>query len=111
VAIDVATQGSGDGAATVAVTFHENVTTCCGQNVFVVGSIPALGNWNPANAIALSSATYPVWSATVRLPANTAFQYKCIKKNPDGSITWESDPNRSYTNGFAESATVQDSWR
>jgi alpha-amylase len=95
VAIDVAAQGTG--AAAVAVTFHENATTVFGQNVFLVGSIPALGNWNPANAIPLSSATYPVWAATVSLPANTSFQYKYIKKNPDGSIIWESDPNRSDT--------------
>jgi alpha-amylase len=109
VAIDVAAQGTG--AATVAVTFHENATTFFGQNVFLVGSIPALGNWNPANAIPLSSATYPVWSAGVSLPANTSFQYKYIKKNPDGSITWESDPNRSFTTGSGGSTTVQDTWR
>jgi len=109
VAIDVAAQGSG--AATVAVTFHENATTVFGQNVFLVGSIPALGNWNTANAVPLSSATYPIWSATVSLPANTSFQYKYIKKNPDGSIIWESDPNRSDTTGSGGSATVQDTWR
>jgi alpha-amylase len=109
VAIDVAARGTG--AATVAVTFHENATTVFGQNVFLVGSIPALGNWNPANSVPLSSATYPIWSATVSLPANTSFQYKYIKKNPDGSIIWESDPNRSFTTGSGGSVTVQDSWR
>jgi len=109
VAIDVAAQGTG--APTVAVTFHENATTVFGQNVFLVGSIPALGNWNPANAVPLSSATYPIWSAAVSLPANTSFQYKYIKKNPDGSIIWESDPNRSFTTGSGGSVTVQDSWR
>jgi alpha-amylase len=113
VAIDVATQGTGTGPGptTVALTFHETATTFFGQNVFVVGSIPALGNWNPASSIPLSSATYPTWAATVSLPANTTFQYKYIKKNPDGSITWESDPNRGYTTGAGGSATVQDSWR
>jgi alpha-amylase len=61
--------------------------------------------------VALSSANYPTWSATVALPTGTAFQYKYIKKNTDGSITWESDPNRSYTTGTGATATINDTWR
>jgi glucoamylase len=95
----------------VSTTFNENATTYYGQNVFVVGSIPALGSWNTSQSVALSSAGYPVWSAAVSLPANTTFQYKYIKKNPDGSITWESDPNRSYTTPASGSVTLNDSWR
>ena len=109
VAIDVAATGSGSSA--VQVTFNEYATTYYGQNVFVVGSIPALGSWSPDAAVALSSAGYPTWSATVPLPPNTTFQYKYIKKNPDGSVTWESDPNRSYTTGSGGTATINDSWR
>lgn len=109
VAIDVAATGSGSSA--VQVTFNEYATTSYGQNVFVVGSIPALGSWSPDAAVALSSAGYPTWSATVPLPANTAFQYKYLKKNPDGSVTWESDPNRSYTTGSGGATTINDSWR
>jgi alpha-amylase len=113
VAIDVAAtgQGGGSGPGSVRVTFNENATTSFGQNVFVVGSIPALGNWAPGSAVALSSANYPVWSGTVTLPAGTAFQYKYLKKNTDGSVTWESDPNRSYTTGTGATATVNDTWR
>jgi hypothetical protein len=113
VAIDVAAtgQGGGSGPGSVRMTFNENATTSFGQNVFVVGSIPALGNWAPGSAVALSSASYPVWSGTVTLPAGTAFQYKYLKKNTDGSVTWESDPNRSYTTGTGATATVNDTWR
>jgi alpha-amylase len=109
VAIDIAARGSGN-PSTVQVTFNSNTTTTFGQNVFVVGSIPALGSWNPASAIPLSSANYPVWSTTATLPASTSFQYKYIKKNPDGSITWESDPNRSASTGTG-ALTLNDSWR
>jgi alpha-amylase len=98
-------------SSTVAVTFDVNATTDYGQNVFVVGSIPALGDWNTASAIALSSASYPVWSSIVTIPANNTFQYKYIKKNPDGTITWESDPNQSYTTGASGSVTLNDTWR
>ncbi|WP_433174717.1 carbohydrate-binding module family 20 domain-containing protein [Actinoallomurus sp. CA-150999] len=114
VAIDVAATGTGTGGGgtgVVQVTFNEYATTYYGQNVYVVGSIPALGDWAPGSAVALSSAGYPTWSAAVSLPANTAFQYKYIKKNPDGSVTWESDPNRSYTTGSDGTATINDSWR
>ncbi|MEP7019907.1 MAG: CBM20 domain-containing protein, partial [Pseudonocardiales bacterium] len=112
VAIDIAAAASGGtGTGTFAMSFNEHATTFFGQNVYVVGSIPALGSWNTANAVALSSARYPVWSATLSLPPNTTFQYKYIKKNPDGSVAWESDPNRSYTTRPTGSAAVHDSWR
>jgi alpha-amylase len=111
VALDIAARGSGSGnPSTVQVTFNSNTTTFFGQNVFVVGSIPALGSWDPASAIPLSSANYPVWSTIATLPASTSFQYKYIKKNPDGSITWESDPNRSASTGTG-ALTLNDSWR
>jgi alpha-amylase len=90
-----------------------NATTVWGQNVFVVGSIPALGTWNTGNAVALSSATYPVWTGAVTLPPNTAFQYKYIKKDGSGNVVWESDPNRSHTTPSAApcTASYSDSWR
>jgi hypothetical protein len=38
-----------------------------------------------------------LWTASIDLPAGTTFEYKFFKKGSDGSITWENDPNRSYT--------------
>ncbi|MFC4062425.1 carbohydrate-binding module family 20 domain-containing protein [Planomonospora corallina] len=95
----------------VAASFNANVTTAWGQNVFVVGDVAELGSWNPANAVALSAASYPVWRATVNLPAGRTISYKYIKKNPDGSVTWESDPNRSFTTPSGGTVTRDDSWR
>ncbi|MFJ2032104.1 carbohydrate-binding module family 20 domain-containing protein [Streptosporangium sp. NPDC087985] len=95
----------------VATSFNATVTTVWGQNVFVVGDVAELGSWNPANAVALSSAAYPVWKATVNLPSGTTVSYKYIKKNPDGSVTWESDPNRSFTTPSGGTATRNDTWR
>jgi hypothetical protein len=101
----------GSGPTQVQVTFNENATTFFGQNVFVVGSIPALGNWDPARAVPMSAANYPVWSATITLSASTAVQYKYIKKNPDGTVIWESDPNRSVSTPAGGAVTLNDSWR
>lgn len=100
------------GCGTAATTFAATVTTVWGQNVFVTGDTAALGDWNPANAVPLSSATYPVWRATVSLPGNTAVQYKYIKKE-GSTVIWESDPNRTRTTAAATpcAATWTDTWR
>ncbi|KAJ7691417.1 hypothetical protein B0H17DRAFT_1201064 [Mycena rosella] len=59
--------GSGPGtpsspppASTVAVAFAETATTTFGENIFLVGSIPELGTWDPDSSIPLFTATYPV---------------------------------------------------
>lgn len=82
------------------VTFNEHRSTSYGQNVFLSGSIAQLGSWDPSNAVPLKAASYsaadPLWYASVTLPTGTSFQYKYLIKNSDGSVTWESDPNRSY---------------
>ncbi|MFI7542753.1 carbohydrate-binding module family 20 domain-containing protein [Actinoplanes sp. NPDC049599] len=100
------------GCTTAATTFAATVSTTWGQNVFVTGNTAALGNWDPANAVALSSATYPVWRATVNLPGNTAVQYKYLKKE-GSTVVWESDPNRTRTTASASpcTATWTDTWR
>ncbi|KAJ3501538.1 hypothetical protein NLJ89_g9292 [Agrocybe chaxingu] len=108
--------GGGDGGGTVpppvvSVTFQETATTVWGENIFIVGSLSQLGSWSPAAAIALSSATYPVWSVTISLPASTTFQYKFIRKQSDGTVIWESDPNRQATTGSSGSQTITSSWR
>lgn len=104
-------------AATVSVSFNELVTTSYGDTIKIVGSISALGNWNTANAIALSASDYtssnPLWKVTVPLAAGTSFEYKFINIKADGTLVWESDPNRSYTvpSSCSTTATVSTSWR
>lgn len=96
-------------ASSVTVTFAVYATTVWGQNVYVTGSISQLGNWGPTSGVALSSASYPTWKGTAVIPAGTTFQYKYIKW--DGStVTWESNPNRSYTT-TTSSVTLNDTWR
>ncbi|MEU5097231.1 carbohydrate-binding module family 20 domain-containing protein [Streptomyces sp. NPDC020996] len=93
------------------VTFNEYATTDWGTSVYVVGSIPSLGSWNTADAIPLSSASYPTWSKLVIVPKSTAFEYKFIKKDAAGNVTWESGTNRSYTTGSSSGYTTSDSWK
>jgi alpha-amylase len=48
----------------------------------------------------------------VALPANTAVQYKYIKKE-GSTVIWESDPNRTRTTAATSpcTATWTDTWR
>jgi alpha-amylase len=105
-------------ATTLQVVFEERVQTSYGEAIFIAGSITQLGNWDVKKAIALSANQYtstnPLWTLTMELPVGTLFEYKFIKKRQDGSIVWESNPNRSnkVNEGCAGSKqTISGSWR
>jgi glucoamylase len=98
------------------------------ENIFLTGSIDALKNWSPDNALALSFTENSIWTSkhahavfkyvlnvfffqvTVPLPPSTNFEYKYIRKF-NGAITWESDPNNSQTTPASGSFTIKDTWR
>jgi alpha-amylase len=108
--VNARTSGGGGGCTTVAVSFAVNATTVWGENVFVEGNRPELGNWNTDSGLALSAATYPIWRGTVNLPPNTTLEYKYIKKN-GGQVIWETGANRVRSTGTACSVTFEDTWR
>ncbi|WP_156725245.1 carbohydrate-binding module family 20 domain-containing protein [Streptomyces apocyni] len=78
-------------------SFSVEATTAWGENIYVTGNRSELGDWNPANALKLDPASYPVWKLDVSLPAGTAFEYKYVRKDADGNVTWESGDNRTAT--------------
>ncbi|KAF1835923.1 hypothetical protein BDW02DRAFT_578364 [Decorospora gaudefroyi] len=102
---------------TLAVTFNSKTTTSYGQTVKIVGSIPQLGNWDTALAPALSASQYtpanPLWTTKINLPAGTSFEYKFIKVESGGAVTYESGENRVYTvpKGCASDVTISNSWK
>jgi alpha-amylase len=96
---------------TDAITFNEYRTTVLGQNVYLVGSIAALGGWNPGSAVPMSPAGYPTWSVTVALPPSTSFEYKYIVRDAAGNVTWESGANRTYSTPPSGAASLNDTWR
>ena len=114
-----ATVGAGDAlalystgtATTSGADFAVNATTSWGQNIFVVGNQPALGNWSTGAAVPLSSATYPTWRATVTMPPGTRFEYKYIRKDSTGTVTWESGANRVATVPSTGRVALNDTWR
>jgi len=108
-ALHVNARMSTSSCSTVAVTFAVNATTVWGENIYVLGNRSELSNWNTSGGVALSSASYPVWQGTVNLPANTAIEYKYVKKN-GSTVTWESGANRTLNTGSACTASTSDTW-
>lgn len=103
--------GGGGGCTAVAATFAVDAQTVWGENIFVVGNRPELGNWNTGNGVALSAATYPIWRGTVVLPHDVTFEYKYIKKNESGYVIWESGTNRVRSTNGSCTVTFHDVWR
>lgn len=108
---------SGTPACNTNLTFNVRATTTFGDNIFVVGQIPQLGNWAPDNAKPLSASKYtaqdPLWFAEIEVPAQTTFEYKYIRKTAGGQVVWESDPNRRVSTpaGCGSVSSVEDTWR
>ncbi|MCW2871057.1 carbohydrate-binding module family 20 domain-containing protein [Actinacidiphila oryziradicis] len=102
---------SGSGTSASGASFAVNGTTVLGQNIYVAGNNNTLGNWDTGKALLLSSAAYPVWKLDVPMSAGTAFEYKYIKKDGSGNVTWETGSNRTATVPSSGKVTVSDTWR
>lgn len=75
-------------------TLTATVETDPGQEVYVVGSTPELGSWEPGDGALLSTdeSTYPEWSGDVSIGEDT--EWKLVKVDPDGNADWEPGDNR-----------------
>ncbi|KAI1392313.1 carbohydrate-binding module family 20 protein [Hypoxylon trugodes] len=105
-------------ANSVALTFNQAAVTTYGETIKIVGSIPELGSWDVGAAPALSAAKYttanPLWTVTLNLAPGRKFEYKFVRVAADGTVKWESDPNRSFTvpsSCTASVAAVEGTWR
>ncbi|GAA2804873.1 carbohydrate-binding module family 20 domain-containing protein [Streptomyces showdoensis] len=96
---------------TAGADFNVNATTVTGQNIYVTGNRPELGNWAPAAALKLDPAAYPVWKLAVGLPAGTVFEYKYVRKDAAGNVTWESGANRTATVPASGRIVLNDTFR
>ncbi|KAF7187077.1 Glucoamylase [Pseudocercospora fuligena] len=80
------------------VTFNVLTYTSYDQLIYLAGSIAQLGSWQTNNAIQLNASNYtdisPQWIATVQIPAGTSLEYKYLRREVDGSFTWDNGSNR-----------------
>lgn len=93
--------------------FEVLVPTNWGELVFVCGSVPTLGEWDPIKAIPLVCQERKengyVWRTptSVSVPKQLVVEYKYFKTHTHG-IQWEVSPNRSFKIQSAEQVVVVD---
>ncbi len=75
----------------------ERADTSWGDVVLVVGELPELGAWDPAQGLALRGQAWPRWSAKLRLPWGVRSEYKLVVRRSDGRLEWEPGDNRLLT--------------
>ncbi|MFJ8665690.1 carbohydrate-binding module family 20 domain-containing protein [Streptomyces sp. NPDC093600] len=110
VALHVGAKTCGSKTATGA-SFAVDATTVPGENIYVTGDRPELGNWSTSSALKLDSSSYPVWKLDVSLPAGTTFAYKYLRKDASGNVTWETGANRTATVPSSGLVTLNDTFR
>ncbi|MEU2392859.1 carbohydrate-binding module family 20 domain-containing protein [Streptomyces sp. NPDC007369] len=93
------------------VRFQVSATTQWGDQVFAVGSVPALGAWDPARAVPLDAHGYPLWAAETSIRSDSPVEYKYLMKKADGTLTWEEGANRLMQPRAGAPVTTRDTFR
>lgn len=73
-----------------------NGTTYSGQSIYAIGNVDALGNWDKALAVKLEPTSYPTWTSTIAVPANSQIEWKCLKReenDPNAGVVWQGGSN------------------
>jgi len=82
----------------VQVIFHIDVDTDPGETIHVTGNLPELGDWTPEEGSeGFMNPNYPKWFLPVSVPKNTTFEFKFVKIDDSGNVTWEGGSNRTFT--------------
>ncbi|AFK18262.1 alpha-amylase [Haloferax mediterranei ATCC 33500] len=92
-----------------------DATTDVGENVYVVGNVHELGDWDTDRAVGpffnQVVHEYPNWYYDVNLPAGTDIEFKFVKIASDGTVTWESGSNRQYTTPTDSTGEYSGTWK
>lgn len=100
----------------VTFTINNASPTSPGDNIYLTGNTIELSNWatttqGAVGAMLTTAGTYPNWWLTVSVPAGTTLQYKFIKIQANGAVTWENGSNHSYTVPTSGVGSVNVSWQ
>lgn len=90
------------------IVFHVKAETRLGENIYVVGNIPELGNWDVNKCPeAFLNPNHPEWYLPVSVPAGKEIKFKFIKKDASGQVIWEENiPNRSIRSSDEVSGVI-----
>jgi Starch binding domain len=98
-----------------AIKLAVNFRTRPGQDLFVAGSIPELGSWNPAAAVPMHYKDENTWELVhpLQLPHSISrfqrFEYKFIVKEK-GAVRWEGGPNHDYDPSVRTGTSTAERW-
>ncbi|KAL2620363.1 hypothetical protein R1flu_000568 [Riccia fluitans] len=86
---------------------HQNVDNVIPSDFspYVTGSLPCLGNWNPAKAVALERETTSTWELSLVIPSHhDTLQFKYLLKPKDDREAYflENGPKRLLIHGLSE---------
>ncbi len=81
----------------------QNGHTQLGTSVYVAGNIKELGNWSVKNVSQkLDPTSYPTWTGTLKLPAKTNLEWKCVKALESSLKITQWQPNTERKSGNNE---------
>ncbi|HLL20623.1 MAG TPA: CBM20 domain-containing protein, partial [Kofleriaceae bacterium] len=69
------------------------VDTADDEQVLVCGGLATLGDWEPANALAMQR-DGAIWAATIEVPPGAEASFKFLRRSADGTVTWETGEDR-----------------
>ncbi|QSZ34432.1 hypothetical protein DSL72_006024 [Monilinia vaccinii-corymbosi] len=99
------------------VQFNLTATTYFGENIYVVGNVPELGNWDLSKALLLSAKEYtaekPFWNLRAQLPAGQTISYVYVREQDCNQAPIWSTQNGTLTTGQCDGEgllTVTDTW-
>ncbi|KAI5019247.1 hypothetical protein ZWY2020_044135 [Hordeum vulgare] len=97
--------------STVRARFVLKERCAFGQSFKLVGDVPALGHWEPANAVALDWSEGHNWTVEKDLPANRSIELKFLLRESSGKFHWQKGPNRIIQTGeTTKTLVVYEDW-
>lgn len=96
----------------VAVQFTvNNAPTLWGENIYIAGNVPELGNWNPDLAVGPALCpSYPTWTTFVDVPAGQTIEWKALKKGGSTDTIWQSGNNNTFTSPTTGTGSTITTW-
>lgn len=107
------------GPCQIKVRFEVTAATYYGENIYVIGSIPALGNWDVSGAVPLDAAEYtpehPLWRGTAFLDAakegqTNVVKYHYVRQQEDKWVKENIERKISIGSCGSGIVSTEDSW-
>lgn len=93
------------------ITFRINYHTRWGEQLCLIGSDEALGNWEAENAFPMYYNGDGEWEASLRFNGSEKFEYKYLVKSHDGGRIREGGKNRIFKATNTVMVEIRDFWR